>query len=59
VVSRVYFHLADSIVKSDISNKRTPEALPYFQKVLDEFKTGEWVEKTQQRLQELEKLKIQ
>ena len=40
-------------------NKRSPEALPYFQRVLDEFKTGEYVEKTQQRLQELKELKLQ
>ena len=53
---KVYFYLADSIVQSD--NKRTPEALPYFQRVLDEFKTGEYVEKTQQRLQELKELKL-
>jgi hypothetical protein len=33
--------------------------MPYFQRVLDEFKTGEWVEKTQQRLQELKALKTQ
>lgn len=48
---RLYFHLADSIVRAD--NRRAAEALPYFQKVLDEFKTSEWAEKTQQRLQEL------
>jgi outer membrane protein assembly factor BamD (BamD/ComL family) len=54
---KVYFYLADSIVQSD--NRRTAEAMPYFQKVLDEFKTGEYVEKTQQRLQELKALKIQ
>lgn len=48
---KLYFHLADSIVKSD--NRRAAEAVPYFQKVLDEFKTSEYAEKTQARLKEL------
>jgi hypothetical protein len=38
-------------VKAD--NRRADEARPYFEKVLAEFKTGEYVEKTQERLKEL------
>lgn len=48
---KLYFHLADAIVKSD--NRRAAEARPYFERVLAEFKTGEYVEKTQARLKEL------
>ena len=46
---RVYFHLADSLLKSD----KQAEALPYFQRLLDEFKTSEYLEETQERLQAL------
>ncbi len=46
---RVYFHLAESLARSD----KQAEALPYFQRLLDEFKTSEYVEEAQVRLQEL------
>jgi len=48
---RVYFHLAESLVRAD--NKNTAEAVPYFQRLLDEFKTSEYVEEAQARLETL------
>jgi len=45
----VYFHLAESLVKTG----RPAEALPYFQRILDEFATSEYLEQARLRLQEL------
>jgi outer membrane protein assembly factor BamD len=53
---RVYFHLAESLVKSDNTTEkkeRAAEALPYYQRLLDEFETSEYAEEAQARLQAL------
>lgn len=46
---RVYFHLAESLANTD----KKAEALPYFQRLLDEFKTSEFLDEAQARLQVL------
>jgi outer membrane protein assembly factor BamD len=46
---KVYFYLADSLAKT----KREAEAIPYFQRVITEFKASEHVEDAQERLQQL------
>jgi outer membrane protein assembly factor BamD len=46
---RVYFYLAESLNRS----KQTAEALPYYQRILDEFKESEFREDATERLQAL------
>ena len=48
---KVYFHLADSLLKSD--KTRQAEAPPYLQRLLEEFPMSEYREEAQQRLQAL------
>ncbi|MBI4263087.1 MAG: outer membrane protein assembly factor BamD [Acidobacteria bacterium] len=45
----VYYHLAESLARSD----KTPEAIPYFKRLLDEFETSEYLEDARRRLLEL------
>ena len=45
----IYFYLAESLVRSD----NTAEAIPYFQRLLDEFDQSEFLDDAQERLQEL------
>ena len=45
----VYFHLAESLVKSD----NTVEALPYFARLVQEFEQSEYLTETQERIAEL------
>jgi outer membrane protein assembly factor BamD len=45
----VYFHLAESLVKS----KREAEALPYFEKLVQEFESSEYLPDAQKRIGEL------
>lgn len=45
----VYFHLADSLVKM----KREAEALPYLEKLVQEFEQSEYLPEAQKRLAEL------
>lgn len=45
----VYFELAELNLKTD----RKAEALPYYQRILDEFKQSEYLERAQKRLKEL------
>jgi outer membrane protein assembly factor BamD len=44
----VYFYLAESLVKTN----RTAEAVPYYQRILDEFASSEFLEEARRRLQE-------
>jgi outer membrane protein assembly factor BamD len=46
---KVYFHLADSLAKSE----KIDEARPYFQRLLDEFTVSEYLVEAQVRLQAL------
>ena len=46
---KVYFHLAESLIRAD--KNRTAEALPYYQRLLDEFPMSEYREEAQERLQ--------
>ncbi len=45
----VYFYLAESLARTD----KTPEAIPYFERILGEFDTSEFLEDTKERLQQL------
>ena len=45
----VYFHLAESLVKSD----NTVEALPYFARLVQEFEHSEYLTEAQERIAEL------
>jgi len=45
----VYFYLAESLARTD----KPAEAIPYFQRLLDEFDQSEHLEDTQERLQQL------
>jgi outer membrane protein assembly factor BamD len=45
----VYYHLAESLYRTD----RKPEALPYFERLLEEFPMSEFREDTLERVQEL------
>ena len=45
----VYFYLAESLARTD----KTPEAIPYFERLLQEFPSSEHVEDTKVRLQAL------
>lgn len=45
----VYFYLAESLARTD----KTAEAIPYFERLLDEFDMSEFLEETQERLQQL------
>jgi outer membrane protein assembly factor BamD len=56
---RVYFYLADSLARQYLANPATQtdkraEALPYFQRLLEEYPMSELVEDAQKRLQELQ-----
>ena len=42
----VYFYLAESLVKA----KREAEALPYFEKLIDEFQQSEYLEDAHKRI---------
>ena len=42
----VYFHLADALVKI----QRPAEALPFYEKLIAEFETSEYLEETQRRM---------
>lgn len=44
-----YFYLAESLVKTG----RSAEALPYYQRILDEFASSEYLEQARKRLDEL------
>lgn len=48
---RVYYYLADSLVRADNRNKA--EALPFFERLLAEFPASELAEDTRRRLEEL------
>lgn len=45
----VYFYLADSLARTD----KRAEAIPYFQRLLDEFQASEFLEDARKRLNEL------
>jgi outer membrane protein assembly factor BamD len=45
----VYFYLAESLARTD----KTAEAIPYFQRLLDEFDRSEYLEDARERLQAL------
>ena len=45
----VYFHLGESLIKL----KKEAEALPYFEKLLQEFEQSEYLQETQKRVAEL------
>ena len=45
----VYYHMAESLLKME----RPAEALPYFQRLVDEFQKSEYLEKTRLRIDEL------
>jgi outer membrane assembly lipoprotein YfiO len=45
----VYYYLAESLARTD----KKPEAIPYFQRVIEEFKTSEHAEDARKRLLEL------
>ena len=45
----VYFYLAESLARTD----KTAEAIPYFERLLSEFDMSEFLEDTQERLQQL------
>jgi outer membrane protein assembly factor BamD len=45
----VYYHLAESLIKS----KREAEALPYFEKLVQEFEQSEYLLEAQKRISEL------
>jgi outer membrane protein assembly factor BamD len=45
----VYFHLADSLIKM----KKDAEALPYLEKLVEEFEQSEYLPQTQKRIAEL------
>ena len=45
----VYFYLAESLARTD----KTAEAIPYFERLLEEFQTSEHLEDASKRLQEL------
>jgi len=45
----VYYYLAESLARTD----KTAEAIPYFQRLLDEFDMSEFLEDTKKRLQQL------
>jgi outer membrane protein assembly factor BamD len=47
----VYFYLAESLVRAD--KTKTPEAIPYLERLLSEFDMSEYLEDAQERLQEL------
>jgi hypothetical protein len=42
----VYFYLAESLIKV----KREAEALPYFEKLIDEFQQSEYLEEAHKRI---------
>ena len=44
-----YFYLAESLARTD----KRAEAIPYFQRLLDEFQTSEFLEDARKRLEEL------
>jgi outer membrane protein assembly factor BamD len=45
----VYFYLAESLARTD----KTAEAIPYFERLLSEFDTSEYLDDTKERLQQL------
>jgi outer membrane protein assembly factor BamD (BamD/ComL family) len=45
----LYFYLADSLVK----NKKEAEALPYLERLVEEFEQSEFLQKAQQKIDEL------
>jgi len=45
----LYFYLAESLAKTD----KTPEAIPYFERLIAEFDQSEYLEEAKKRLQEL------
>lgn len=45
----VYFHLAESLARTD----KKAEAIPYFQRLLDEFEKSEFLDDARDRLEEL------
>ena len=45
----LYFYLAESLART----KQTPEAIPYYQRILDEFDQSEYVDEARERLQAL------
>jgi outer membrane protein assembly factor BamD len=45
----VYFHLAESLAKTD----KKPEAIPYFERLISEFDRSEYLDEAKKRLQEL------
>lgn len=51
---RVYFHLAESLLGPDRTNKQgVPEAITYYQRLLDEFQASEFRLRAEQRLTEI------
>jgi outer membrane protein assembly factor BamD (BamD/ComL family) len=47
----VYFYLAESLSRTD--NKKKADAIPYFQRVLEEFPMSDHAEDARKRLEEL------
>lgn len=48
----VYFHLAESLLKADNKTGKA-EALPYFEKLVQEFESSEYLEEAKRRITEL------
>ncbi len=48
----VYYHLAESLYRTDTPETKA-EALPYYERLLREFETSEYLESTQKRVAEL------
>lgn len=48
----VYFHLAESLVLSD-KEKNQAEALPYYERLLNEFEQSEYLDRSKKRVAEL------
>jgi len=45
----VYFYLAESLYKTD----KKPEALPYYERLVQEFEKSEYLQEAQKRIAEL------
>ena len=45
----VYFHLAEALVRTE----KTAEALPYYERLLEEFAQSEYLDETKQRIEQL------
>jgi outer membrane protein assembly factor BamD len=49
----VYFHLAESLLRSDNKPETKAEALPYYERLIEEFEQSEYLENARKRVAEL------